>query len=67
MDEIADMPIDADDLSIEVIKEPQLKNTKDCKQLDKEVEELKTRIDNMESEVKINPAFRQVLSLEQFS
>ncbi len=42
MDEIADMPIDADDLSIEVIKEPQLKNTKDCKQLDKEVEELKT-------------------------
>jgi hypothetical protein len=45
--------IDADDLTIEVIKEPKTENIKDLQQLNKKLEHLKTRIDNMEPEVKI--------------
>jgi hypothetical protein len=52
MGETANKIIDADDLMIEV-KEPQTENIKDLQQLNKKLEQLKTRIDNMVSEVKI--------------
>ena len=52
MGETANKIIDADDLMIEV-KEPQTENIKDLQQLNKKLEQLKTRIDNIVSEVKI--------------